>query len=350
MRIPFFSNLETRSDSYGDAITELIQGRASGAAAAKPHATAALEACAGFVSRAFASADVQGGPMAAAALTPETLGMIGRALIRSGEIAFRIDVADGALRLVPAQSWDVQGTPTSWRYQLVLGGPSETLTTSDYLPAAAVVHCRYAVDPERPWKGNGPLEVAALAGKLSAETTRQLGEESSGSAGGVLPIPIDGQDPTVDALRKDIGSLKGKTALVQGGDWGNAGSGGMATWKRLRIGAEPPAPLVQLQEIATGEVYAACGINPALFRDSQGTAGREAYRQALHSVVAPLGRLVVTELRDKLDDPTIDLSWEELRAGDIAGRARAFQSMVGAGMEAGKAAALSGLVMEEASA
>ena len=48
----------------------------------------------------------------------------------------------------------------------------------------------------------------------------------------------------------------------------------------------------------------------------------------------------------KLEEP-ITLDWMELRAGDIAGRARAFQSMVGGGMDVAKAAAAAGLMVED---
>ena len=64
--------------------------------------------------------------------------------------------------------------------------------------------------------------------------------------------------------------------------------------------------------------------------------------------VAPLGRIIETELRAKLDDPEIALDWSELRAADIASRDRAFQSMVGGGMELDRAAALSGLLIPDA--
>ena len=59
-------------------------------------------------------------------------------------------------------------------------------------------------------------------------------------------------------------------------------------------------------------------------------------------MLSPLGRLVEAELRDKLDDE-VSLSWQELRASDLSGRARAFQSMVGDGMEVERAAGLAGL-------
>ena len=72
-----------------------------------------------------------------------------------------------------------------------------------------------------------------------------------------------------------------------------------------------------------------------------------AYRQALHGVIAPIGRLASTELSVKLNGP-VRLDWVELRAGDISGRARAFQSLVGGGMEISKAAGLAGLLIEDA--
>ena len=72
---------------------------------------------------------------------------------------------------------------------------------------------------------------------------------------------------------------------------------------------------------------------------------REAWRLALFGVLSPLGRLVETELRAKLGDVTLD--WSELRASDLSGRARAFQSMVGGGMDVSKAAGLAGLMDSE---
>ena len=77
-----------------------------------------------------------------------------------------------------------------------------------------------------------------------------------------------------------------------------------------------------------------------------GTAGREAWRQLLFATVAPLGRLIAAEMSAKLETD-ISFGWDELRASDIAGRARAFQSMVGAGMDAAKAAGLAGLMVDE---
>ena len=87
-------------------------------------------------------------------------------------------------------------------------------------PAASVLHFMYARDGARPWRGNGPLEIAALAGRLSAETANQLGSESSGPVGRLLGIPKDGDDSTVEQLKNDIRDAAGRTALLETGRLG----------------------------------------------------------------------------------------------------------------------------------
>ena len=76
-----------------------------------PTATASLEACAGVVGRGFAASEVSGPDSITQALTPGCLEMIGRSLIRRGEIVFLIDTQVDRLRLVPAQTYDIQGGP-----------------------------------------------------------------------------------------------------------------------------------------------------------------------------------------------------------------------------------------------
>ena len=254
-----------------------------------------------------------------------------------------IDTETG-LMLHPASSHDVDGgyMPADWRYRLSMAGPSR-ITTRRRVEAAGVVHCMYARDPERPWRGYGPLQVALLAGRLSANTVNALADESGGATGHLLPIPKDGNDPSILELKRDLKTLRGKTALVEAGDWGNTGGGTKGEgWNVKRLGPEPPAPLIDQAKHASAEVYAACGVNPSIFVDAQGTAGREAWRQCLHGLIAPLGRIVAAELSEKLERP-ISFAWDELRASDIASRARAYASMVSAKMDAGRAARLAGL-------
>ena len=98
-------------------------------------------------------------------------------------------------------------------------------------------------------------------------------------------------------------------------------------------------------ELSSHEVWAAVGFNSSLIGGNQAAAVREAWRLALFGVLSPLGRLVETELRAKLGDVTLD--WSELRASDLSGRARAFQSMVGGGMPVADAVAIAGLMVDD---
>ena len=252
-----FNRTEIRESSFTDTLVSQIVARAGGAVSARPTATGALEACAGLIGRAFSSASVDGPAMLTAALTPAVLNLIGRELVRRGEVVFNVDVPQDALELSPAADWDVQGgfNPEAWLYRLNLAGPSET-TTIGHRPASGVLHFKWAYEPARPWRGLSPIQAAALAGRLSAETSKALADESSGPRGSLLAVPVDGSDPTVDALRGDLKNLNGQTALVESmkGGWGGASNSReapVADWIARRLGgrrrkrkksyAKPPA-------------------------------------------------------------------------------------------------------------
>ena len=347
MRFQWSNKLEQRADTdFSDAYISAILSRAQGNILAYPAATAALESCAGLVGRGFMAAEVIGPDAFVQALSPGCLELVGRSLIRNGESVFLIDTQGGRLRLLPGQSYDVEGgpDPDSWEYRITVGGPSRTFT-HNYIPSSSVLHFKYAVDAARPWRGNGPIEIAALAGRLSAETLNALANESSGPVGRLLGIPADGDDATVTNMKGDITNAKGKVALIESGDWDSAGSGSTML-KTERFGAEPPQSLVNVSDHATKEIVSACGLNTALWSGGNGATVREAWRLALFSVLSPLGRLVERELQDKLD-PELKLSWQELRASDLSGRARAWQSLVSNGMPMEQATAIAGLMTPE---
>ena len=345
-----FNRREVRESSLTDALVSQIVANAGGAVSARPTATGALEACAGLIGRAFSAASVEGPAMLTAPITASVLNLIGRELVRRGEVVFNVDVPVDALQLTPSADWDVQGgfDPEAWLYRLNLAGPSST-TTIAHREASGVLHFRWAYEPARPWKGLSPIAAAALAGRLSAETAKALADESSGPRGSLLPLPgKGGDDPTVDALKADLKTLNGATALVESmkSSWGVASNSreAPADWIARRLGAAPPVGLVNLHEIASREIALACGIPTALLAESPtGTGTREAWRQFLFGTVAPIGRLVSAELSRKLDAP-INLTWADLRASDLSGRARAFQSLVNGGMDLSRAAALAGLM------
>ena len=297
---------EKRQDTYTDALVTALLQRSGGGTGASVAGTGALEAASGLISRCFAAAQVSGPAHAVQALGPDVLAQVERALIRTGEAVYYLDVQAGRLLLLPAQSWDVFGTahPSTWTYRLTLAGP-DAMTTVDRVQAAGVIHFRYATDPARPSRGIAPLTSASLAGRLSAETTKALGDELSGPVGSLLPIGADGSDPTVAALKGDIRNLKGSVALVEKlADWATGGAmqGSSSEWQPRRIGAAPPPGVVEVSRQATLEVLGACGVPPSLFLSSaDGTAQRESFRRFLHTTLQPLARVVQAELSEKLE-------------------------------------------------
>lgn len=83
-----------------------------------------------------------------------------------------------------------------------------------------------------------------------------------------------------------------------------------------------------------------------MFTDGDAASLRESYRIALAGTIQPLAKLVQSEINAKLD-AGVSIDFTELRAADLSGRARAFQSMVGGGMALERAAAISGLLTPE---
>ena len=343
---------EQRTDAYTQALTEFLQRQANAESSpASVYHSGALEACAGLVGRAFASAQVEGSPMYARAISPAVLHLAGRQLITEGEAVFLIETGDGSLQLQPVGVWDIDGQPDprTWVYRCELSSPSGDVRKSS--PAAGILHFQYAQAPGRPWEGVGPLQNALITGRLNAEINQLLADEASGARGNVLPIPAtDGNDPTIAVLKKDIGALEGKTAFVESmaAEWG-AGTRGptaYADWQPKRLGPVTPESLVTLRNDSDRAVADACGIPPSLLENADGTGQREAWRRFLFGVIAPLGRMFESEMQAK--DIDIRLTWDELRASDLQGRARAYGSMVDAGIQPADAARLAGLDLQEA--
>ena len=351
--------LETRSESsgYTDALLSLLTAQASGSASkADVNIGGALELAAGVIGRAFASAQVETDRQSVRdALSPSVLAHIGRALIRAGECVYAIQVADGELVLLPASSWDISGgvLPSSWDYRLSIGAPNGTAETS--LPYGGVVHVRYAYSPERAWVGLSPLEIARQAGRLDAEINEALADESSMPVGAILPMasmPEDDDDDDDDGLtdfERELGKLRGK--IITSESQRTLAAGGYQEAPKddfdlKRVGAAFGQALVTLRRDADELVLGLCGVPIEFLKSADGTALREAYRRMLFGTIQPLGAIVAEELSAKLETE-IRLDWTELRAADIAGRARAFQSLIGGGMDVDKAAALSGLLVSD---
>lgn len=338
MRLPRL--LRKRSSLTDQIVTALLaaaEGRTSKAAT-----SAALETAAGLLGRALSTAEVSG--EFASAITPAWLHMAGRALVRRGSFVSLIVVNGSEVELRPGVA-EISGgdDPEDWTYQLQVAGPTTTRTISG-LTAAEVVHLRWAVDPERPWAGIGPLQAAEAAGRLAGGVTDSLAAETVGAVGQLVPLPAQ-VEMTEQELAQQLVDLDGGVAVVRSTSdgWGDTDgrSAPRGDWETKRFGMDVPQGTVELYAEAHRQALTACGVPPPLWEPSASSAAREAYREYLFTLVAPLARTMAAELGDKLGATSFDFA--ELRASDVQGRARAFGSMVQGGLPVDEARRFAGL-------
>ena len=312
--------------------------------------TAAAQTAAGLVARSLAAADVTPDLPETRAVNRRFLYDAGRDLVLRGEGVWRIEVRGARLDLRRAASWDVYGPVDhrEWTYRLLLPGPDRQETVYELEPG--VVHAKWGESLNEPDRGRSPFELALSSARLLAGIEGQLANEAIAGSALLIPAPIAGaEDDEVTKLTEDIKTADGSPVLVPtgaGGSYEDAGSsGGMASdWKQRRIGIDPTQELVRLRQDAGHDLLTAAGIPVELARAGSTTsAAREAFRRFLHSTLRPIAGILEDELREKLH-PEIRLDLTPVSAADVSGRARAFQSMVGGGMEVERAARLSGLL------
>lgn len=321
---------EKERRNYTDAITQAIVSQAGAVAAG---ASGAAEIALGQVSRAFAVARATG--PGAQLFNPQVLAKIGRDLIERGDSVW-VRYGRNPGRLAWVQSYDVQAMEDgTFRYSTGTGNKKRRITP---------LHVRYTFNPLT-GRGTGPLQNAPQLKNFSANLELRMSEEGGGVVGYLLPIPSGGDDESVEGLKSDISRLRGRTAVIEttAAGWGEGrGSAPHQDYQPKRIGPSIPQGNVDAFREAQRAVLGACGVPVELVESSQGTGSREAWRRFLHGTVQPLGRLVEQASKDA--NMSVTLSWDDLMASDIAGRARAFQSMVNGGMDIEEAAALSGLM------
>ena len=344
--------------SFSDAVVRLIEAQAAGTAA-DSGSTAAIEAAAGALSRAFASARVEGPAGAVEAVTGDFLALAGRDLIRTGQSLHAIRTGrDGLPRLVPCASWHFEGShdPDGWTVRATAYGPSTSTTWN--LPASSVVFLRWGGSAGQPYVGTGPTRFASLTARLQAEAERSLADEAGGPIAQLLAVPsagsrtgADGEDDDPLALlQADIAKARGKAALLEttaAGFGDGMSSAPRRDWIASRLGPAPPAALAEIRRDAFSAVLAACGTPPGLFMpDADGTAQREALRRWHLGTVLPLARMVEAELSAKLE-ADIRLRFDNYPL-DLQARAVALAKLVETGMERAEALSIVGLLFTEA--
>ena len=332
-----------------DGVTEALGG--AGVTPGHPqgadkHAISAVTACVSLYERSFAAAVVKPSTSPAEALSASELALVGRSLALKGNSVWLLEVRGGALQILPVAAWDVRGTapdPMRWTYGLDLYGPSGGFRV--VRPAESVLHFRMGANALTPWNGQAPMAEGRHTSALASTLEERLAQEASGPVGSLIWAHDERSKDQQRTQLEPLNTLRGRMVSRKAGmvaDKRDAQSG----YRPFRVGADIPAGNIELRRDVQASILAAFGVPQAMLGISGGSDAREGYRRFLHATMQPLGSIVALELQRKID-PAATVDFSALMAGDISGRARAFQSMVGAGMEVEKAAALAGLMLDD---
>ena len=354
MRWPW-SKRETRSarGGYSDAVVAAIEAQAA-RNVADVSSTAAIEAAASALSRAFASADIEGPAWVRDAVSPPWLAQVGRSLVREGASLSVIGMRGGDVTLVPASFWNFEKSDTNdeheenWLCRATTYGPSSSMTR--LLPRDRLVYVRWGTSPGTRYRGQGPTSWAHVTARLQGEAERSLADTAAGPIAQLLAVPQDGGDDTDEdplaMLKADISAARGKPLFVEttAAAWGHGRSASpRSDWKQSRLGPMPPDSMVKIADVAFARMLAACGCPPALFESgADGTSQREALRRWHLGTVIPLARILEHELSLRLETQ-VRLKFD-MYATDLQGRAATFQKLVAGGVAVNEALATSGLL------
>lgn len=357
-------------------LAELLRQQTDGSPQAASMAGVAIEQAAGLWQRAMASATPTPMTGATTALTPWTLGRIGRQLALRGEIVFAITEGEAGIMLEECSTWDVRN---NWRYRVDLPRPQRTIQR--WLPRESVLHFMYATRPAQPWRGLGPMHFCPATRDLAARLDWSLDNEYRTPTGTVLfGAEQVVYDPTSDELAKLEKDLRSGRLVAIGNtkrlfDYENDDPGlemstgvpgtppaggrvptqdiregfGDSAWTppndnpvSARLGPSPPSVVTGLRQGVGGDVLAAFGISPMMYA-MNAAAVRESWRQFLYATIAPVAKLVAQEAAEKLNAPGLRFDFAELQASDVAGRARAFQSLRNGGLDIETARKIAGV-------
>ena len=301
--------------SYTDLVVSALVAQAEGTTSSLALAT--VEAACGLWSRAFASGE-------SPAVSALQLEQVGRALLTGGESVWLVQ--GDKLAALPCETWSITGKATDarqWRYRLTIAGPSEVRTVSR--SGSDVFHVRINAGAVRPWEGRSALLLGDATVAILRELERSFASDARSPVGTLLPVPnVTNAEP----LAADIARLAGRAMMVETAAAG-FGEGRAAAprddWAPRRLGPAPNQTAAAVRQDVERSILSCCGIPTELVAPAGGADAREAWRRFLYSTIAPIGRLISTELsRVGLAS---ELRFSALGASDLAGRARAYGTL-----------------------
>ena len=257
-----WSRSQRNSGGFTDSLVADAVAQATGVAVSAG-ITGGLQVAAGLVSRSLSAATVDGDM---GLLTPHVLASMGFDMVRHGQSLWRFGVDDdGRPRLTRAYASSdpvVTGgpEPESWVYALTVPGP--TATRTEWVGADTVLHVRINESSYLPWRGQAPLSIAALTGRLAGELESALAREARVPNKRLITAPGGLTDPQKEAIR---GRIENFTRSVEFPETTNKGFGAgpgnapQADWVPRRLGHEYGTADPQVYSIAMQTVLGCCG-------------------------------------------------------------------------------------------
>ena len=332
MRNPFKKSEPVTEDrTYTSLVTADIE------AAARGHTIPSVfQLAANVISSAFAVArvTVQGADLYE--LNSVQLANIGRELVLSGESLYT--EYGGELRDV--KDYEIL---SNGAYRVHVVGTKKPLVRN----ANKVLHIRF-------WMDKNTLRGVSLSSTIPIIRDTLLRMENAFYAeagtptGYLLPVPADGDEETLAGLRKVLSDLDGRLALVRstrsGWDTGREHAP-RREFEPQRLGMNFSTDNREMYKELNQYVLAMFGVPVDIVYGGQDGGQRESWRRFLHGTVNPLGLRIVDAYSD-IGIPA-HISFEDLFASDITGRARAFGSLVQGGMDIEQAAMVTGVIQDE---
>ena len=366
MRWPFTSRAEKRQSGggYTDAVVAAIEAQAS-AKVADASSTAAIEAAAGALSRAFMGCEVDAPSWVQEAVTPTWLAQVGRSPDPRG----REPVCDGHGRRRHGRARPGRFLEFRESRPRDDGRRARKLMASagEHLWPKHVLHPALASRPAR-FRAVGNISGNAVSRARSdvpgrtqrrgskAKPSDRLPTKPAGPLAQLLTTPEgtdtdseDDSDPW-SAVRVALAGARGGSVLLETVSTGG-GDGPAAAprrdWEPRRLGPSPPDAMVAVAQAAFSRMLAACGVPPALYDPAApATALKEGTRLWHMGTVVPLARLIEHELSMRLD-ARVRLRFDSY-AKDQMSRSTVFAKLMGAeGMTVDKALAIAGLLEGE---
>ena len=328
---------------YTDDETAQAIARAMGCARSAGE-TSGREIALGLVGRAAAACQVEG-PSTFEIPPPAILIQMARGWL-GGDAVFARPGGTWA----QAASHDVSGgtDELAWTYRVTFGGPSST-TTLDF-PGSSVVHLRYSVDPANPHVGVDAFGSgrARLVSILHSNLELRLGEQASAYAGSLIPVPAEGGDEELAAMREDLSTLGGKQAFVEttAGGYGQGRAAAPSGDYSVKVlGPAVNAGITDLYKASQLSVLACLGVPIELVQRADGTGMRESIRRLHANVLTPFAKVLGHELSKVARGP-VTVKFPLASSAEVQGLARAWSSLVKAGMNPDEALIATGLMSD----